>query len=239
MGVGVDQMHKYARMFGLGKITGIGLLNEKEGIIPSSKWKQRVYNEPWYEGETPTMAIGQGFIIVTPLQVLNMINILANAGIWVPPKLFLKQEGPQPQRIILKQEYLDLIRRGMVAVVNDIGGTARKVQFEEFTVAGKTATSQVVSHKTLETLDNATKAKKELQDHAWFVAFGPVEDPEISVLALVEHGGGGSKAAAPVVRKILSYYIDNIYNPVSGEAHQAGLDSKKIKFSDKLQMAFN
>ncbi len=239
MGVGVDQMHKYARMFGLGKITGIGLLNEKEGIIPSSKWKKREYNEPWYEGENPTMAIGQGFIIVTPLQVLNMINILANDGIWVPPKLFLKQEGPQPQRIKLKQEYLELIRKGMVAVVNEIGGTARKVQFEEFTVAGKTATSQVVSHKTLETLDNATKEKRELQNHAWFVAFGPVEDPEISVLALVEHGGGGSKAAAPVVRKILSYYIDNIYNPVSGEANQAGLDSNKIKFSDKLQMAFN
>ncbi len=204
MEVGVDQMHKYARTFGLGKITGIGLLNEKEGIIPSSKWKKREYNEPWYEGENPTMAIGQGFIIVTPLQVLNMINILANDGIWVPPKLFLKQEGPQPQ-----------------------------------SVAGKTATSQVVSHKTLETLDNETKEKRELQNHAWFVAFGPVEDPEISVLALVEHGGGGSKAAAPVVRKILSYYIDNIYNPVSGEANQTGLDSNKIKFSDKLQMAFN
>ena len=128
----------------------------------------------------------------------------------------------------------------MVAVVNDIGGTARKVQFEEFIVAGKTATSQVVSHKTLETLDNVTKAKKELQNHAWFVAFGPVEDPEISVLALVEHGGGGSKAAAPVVRKILSYYIDNIYNPVSGGANPARLDSSnKIKLSDKLQMAFN
>ena len=78
------------------------------------------------------------------------------------------------------------------------------------------------------------------RNHAWFVAFGPVEDPEISVLALVEHGGGGSKAAAPVVRKILSYYIDNIYNPVSEGANQAGLDSSnKIKFSDKLQMAFN
>ena len=88
-------------------------------------------------------------------------------------------------------------------------------------------------------MDNATKEKRELQNHAWFVAFGPVEDPEISVLALVEHGGGGSKAAAPVVRKILSYFIDNIYNPVSGGANQAGLDSNKSKFSEKLQMAFN
>ena len=92
------------------------------------------------------MAIGQGYIIVTPLQVLNMINILANDGMWMPPKLLLDQEGISPQQIPLKREYLSLIREGMVAVVNEIGGTARKVQFEEFTVAGKTATSQVVSH---------------------------------------------------------------------------------------------
>ncbi|MBS1255764.1 MAG: Peptidoglycan D,D-transpeptidase MrdA [Deltaproteobacteria bacterium] len=239
MDVGVDQMHKYATLFGLGKITGIGLLNEKEGLIPNSKWKQRTYNEPWYLGETPSMAIGQGYNITSPMQVINMINIVANDGLWMPPKLFKDQAGTQPQQIPLKQEYLSLIREGMVAVVNDIGGTARKVQFEEFTVAGKTATSQVVSNKTLETLDNATKAKKELQNHAWFVAFGPVEDPEISVLALVEHGGGGSKAAAPVVRKILSYYIDNIYNLDTEKVNRKRFNSKNIKYSDRLQMAFN
>ena len=119
------------------------------------------------------------------------------------------------------------------------GGTARKVQFEEFTVAGKTATSQVVSHETLETLDNETKSKREIQNHAWFVAFGPVEDPEISALALVEHGGGGSKAAAPIVRKILTYYIDNIYKPKPQKTVQSDLESKYIKFNDRLQKAFN
>ncbi|HIO61461.1 MAG TPA: hypothetical protein EYN39_06635, partial [Deltaproteobacteria bacterium] len=128
--------------------------------------------------------------------------------------------------------------KGMVAVVNEAGGTARKVQFEEFTVAGKTATSQVISNKTLETLDEEAKLKKEFQNHAWFVAFGPAEDPEISVLALVEHGGSGSKAAAPVVRKILSYYIDNIYKPKSEQALQNSLESKNLNFSDRLQLAF-
>ena len=239
MGVGVDAMHKYAGLFSLGQLTGLGLLNEKAGLVPSSNWKQRVLNEPWYLGEMPSMAIGQGYIIVTPLQVLNMINILANDGMWMPPKLLLDQEGISPQQIPLKREYLSLIREGMVAVVNEVGGTARKVQFEEFTVAGKTATSQVVSHETLETLDNETKSKREIQNHAWFVAFGPVEDPEISALALVEHGGGGSKAAAPIVRKILTYYIDNIYQPKPQKTTQTDLESKNIKFNDRLQKAFN
>jgi len=132
-----------------------------------------------------------------------------------------------------------LIREGMVAVVNSEGGTAKKVQFEEFTVAGKTATSQVISNETLETLDDEAKSSKIFQNHAWFVAFGPAEDPEISVLALVEHGGGGSKAAAPVVRKILSYYIDNIYKPKNEQTLNNHIDSKNLNFSERLQIAFN
>ena len=243
MEAGVDSMHKYASLFRLGKLTGVGLLNEKAGSIPSSSWKKRVLNEPWYGGETPSMAIGQGYIIVTPLQVINMINILANDGIWMPPRLFLEDEGTASQLIPLKKEYLSLIRKGMVAVVNEAGGTARKVQFEEFTVAGKTATSQVISHKTRETLEEELeeeeKLKKEFQNHAWFVAFGPAEDPEISVIALVEHGESGSGAAAPVVRKLLSYYIDNIYKPKSQNTVQTNLNSENIKFSTRLQMAFN
>jgi penicillin-binding protein 2 len=173
------------------------------------------------------------------MQVINLINILANDGLWIPPSLFKEQKGLKPQQIPLKEEYLNLIREGMVAVVNSPGGTAKKVKFEEFTVAGKTATSQVISHKTLETMDNETKANKIFQNHAWFVAFGPAEDPEISVLALVEHGGGGSKAAAPVVRKILSYYIDNIYKPKNNDIQQQNFESTYLKFSDRLRMAFN
>ena len=239
MEIGVDVMHKYASLFGLGQLTGLGLMNEKEGLIPSSKWKKRALKEQWYEAENTAMAIGQGYIIVTPLQVINMINILANKGTLMPPKLFLEQDGLLQHQLNLKEEYMSLIREGMIAVVNENGGTARKVQFEEFTVAGKTATSQVVSHKTLETMDNETKAKRLYQNHAWFVAFGPAKDPEISVLALVEHGGGGSKAAAPVVRKILSYYIDNIYKPKSEKTTKNKPESKNPDFNELLQTAFN
>jgi len=239
MSVGVDAIHKYASLFGLGKLTGVGLQNEKAGLIPNTKWKKRIFNEPWYLGETPSTAIGQGFITTTPLQVINMINILANDGMWMPPRIFKELEGVRPEQIPLKKKYLSLIREGMVAVVNSEGGTAKKVQFEEFTVAGKTATSQVISNETLETLDDEAKSSKIFQNHAWFVAFGPAEDPEISVLALVEHGGGGSKAAAPVVRKILSYYIDNIYKPKNEQTLNNHIDSKNLNFSERLQIAFN
>ncbi len=239
VGAGVEQIHKYAKLFRLGKITGMGLHNEKAGTIPNNEWKIANLKEPWYEGETPVASIGQGYITTTPMQVINLINILANDGLWIPPSLFKEQKGLKPLQIPLKEEYLNLIREGMVAVVNSPGGTAKKVKFEEFTVAGKTATSQVISHKTLETMDNETKANKIFQNHAWFVAFGPAEDPEISVLALVEHGGGGSKAAAPVVRKILSYYIDNIYKPKNNDIQQQNFESTYLKFSDRLRMAFN
>jgi len=239
VGTGVEQIHKYAKLFRLGKITSMGLHNEKAGTIPNNEWKIANLKEPWYEGETPVASIGQGYITTTPMQVINLINILANDGLWIPPSLFKEQKGLKPQQIPLKEEYLSLIREGMVAVVNSPGGTAKKVKFEEFTVAGKTATSQVISHKTLETMDNETKANKIFQNHAWFVAFGPAEDPEISVLALVEHGGGGSKAAAPVVRKILSYYIDNIYKPKNNDIQQQNFESTYLKFSDRLRMAFN
>ncbi len=239
VGAGVEQIHKYAKLFRLGKITSMGLHNEKAGTIPNNEWKIANLKEPWYEGETPVASIGQGYITTTPMQVINLINILANDGLWIPPSLFKEQKGLKPLQIPLKEEYLSLIREGMVAVVNSPGGTAKKVKFEEFTVAGKTATSQVISHKTLETMDNETKANKIFQNHAWFVAFGPAEDPEISVLALVEHGGGGSKAAAPVVRKILSYYIDNIYKPKNNDIQQQNFESTYLKFSDRLRMAFN
>ncbi|MEC9361450.1 MAG: penicillin-binding protein 2 [SAR324 cluster bacterium] len=239
VGAGVEHIHKYAKLFRLGKITSMGLHNEKAGTIPNNEWKIANLKEPWYEGETPVASIGQGYITTTPMQVINLINILANDGLWIPPSLFKEQKGLKPQQIPLKEEYLSLIREGMVAVVNSPGGTAKKVKFEEFTVAGKTATSQVISHKTLETMDNETKANKIFQNHAWFVAFGPAEDPEISVLALVEHGGGGSKAAAPVVRKILSYYIDNIYKPKNNDIQQQNFESTYLKFSDRLRMAFN
>jgi penicillin-binding protein 2 len=211
--VGVDALHEYASWFGLGKQTGFILPNEKAGLIPSTEWKRRTFGEPWYLGETPTISIGQGYVSVTPLQVLNMVNIVANNGVWAPPRLLL-DESPRPSvELGLSQELLGILRQGMVAVVNAPGGTATRVRFADFTVGGKTATSQVISLETRDSLSEEDRKKREFQDHAWFVAYGPAEDPEISVLVLVEHGGGGSRVAAPVARAILQFYIDTIATP--------------------------
>ena len=239
--VGVDQLYRYASMFGLGKKTGLGLPHEKEGLVPNSNWKDKTYGEPWYLGETPPLAIGQGYLTVTPIQVLNMVNIVANRGLWVPPKLYYGQETALPKRLPLNPQYLERIREGMVAVVNEPGGTASQVRIEGFTVAGKTATSQVVSKETLAALDEEAQEEKALQNHGWFVAFGPAEDPEISVLVLVEHGGSGSKSAAPVAGRILDYYVDQIYQPPVNASKttlpkQESLDTKT--YSERLRAAF-
>jgi len=208
--VGVDALHEYASWFGLGKRTGFILPNEKAGLVPSTEWKERVIGEQWYLGETPTISIGQGYVSVTPLQVLNMVNIIANNGVWAPPRLLLDEPTQSSVDLGLSKELLGILQQGMIAVVNEPGGTATHVRFADFTVGGKTATSQVISLETRESLSEEDREKREFQNHAWFVAYGPVEDPEISVLVLVEHGGSGPRAAAPVAWAILQFYIDTI-----------------------------
>ncbi len=212
VGVGVDAIYETARLFGLGSVTGLGLSAEKAGLVPSSEWKERQFGERWYTGETPSLAIGQGYLTLTPLQVLNMVNVVANDGTWYRPRL-LQRHPTESRDLGLNKEYLKLLREGMVAVVNAPGGTAGKVRFEEVTVAGKTATSQVISRETLESLGEEEQDSKNFQNHAWFVAFAPAENPEISVIVLVEHGGGGSRTAAPVARRILEHYFNTIYLP--------------------------
>jgi penicillin-binding protein 2 len=208
-GVGVDRIYETSRLFGLGQLTQLGLPSEKMGLVPSSDWKERQFGERWYAGETPSLSIGQGYLSLTPLQVLNMVNVVANGGTWHRPRLLIKAPA-ESKDLGLNPEYLRLIREGMVAVVNAPGGTAGKVRLENFTVAGKTATSQVISRETLESLEEEEQESKDYQNHAWFAAFAPAEDPEISMIVLVEHGGGGSRAAAPVAREILEYYLNNI-----------------------------
>jgi penicillin-binding protein 2 len=238
--VGVDALHEYASWFGLGKQTGFILPNEKAGLIPSTEWKRRTFGEPWYLGETPTISIGQGYVSVTPLQVLNMVNIVANNGVWAPPRLLL-DESPRPSvELGLSQELLGILRQGMVAVVNAPGGTATRVRFADFTVGGKTATSQVISLETRDSLSEEDRKKREFQDHAWFVAYGPAEDPEISVLVLVEHGGGGSRVAAPVARAILQFYIDTIATPRQNArtTPSGAMPPTALAYRTQLQTAF-
>ena len=169
-----------------------------------------------------------------------MVNIVANNGVWAPPRLLLDEPARPSVDLGLSQELLGILRQGMVAVVNESGGTATRVRFADFTIGGKTATSQVISLETRNSLSDEDREKREFQNHAWFVAYGPADDPEISVLVLVEHGGGGSRAAAPVARAILQFYIDTIATPRQNArtAPSEVVQPTPLAYRTRLQTAF-
>ncbi len=214
--LGIDTLAKYAKGFGLGKATGISLNDEKPGLIPSSEWKKKVYDEVWYQGETLSCAIGQGYILVTPLQLLNAISAIATEGILYRPQLVeriervngkvLKSYEPiSTGKIPGSPENLMFIREALLGVVNEDRGTGRVARIKDVTVSGKTGTAQVIALRE----DVAEEdIPYEYRDHAWFVAYAPMENPIISVAVLVEHGGHGASASAPIARKVIQKYLD-------------------------------
>lgn len=213
--LGIDTLAKYAKGFGLGKSTGITLRDEKPGLIPSSEWKKKAYGEVWYGGETLSCAIGQGFVLVTPLQLLNLISSISNGGMLYRPQIVeriertngkvLKSYPPAPiGKIPLCRENLQLIQRALYGVVNEPHGTGRIARIKGVDLAGKTGTAQVISLRE-DVKDE--DVPHEYRDHAWFVAYAPVENPIISVAVLVEHGGHGASAAAPLAREVMKKYF--------------------------------
>ncbi len=213
--LGIDTLAKYAKGFGLGKPTGIILRDEKSGLIPTSEWKKKAYGEVWYEGETLSCAIGQGFVLVTPLQLLNVISSLANGGILYRPQIVERIERTNGKviksypsapigKIPLCQENLQLIRHALYGVVYEPHGTGRSARIKGVDLAGKTGTAQVIG---LREDVKEEDLPHEYRDHAWFVAYAPVENPIISVAVLVEHGGHGASAAAPIAREVMKKYF--------------------------------
>jgi penicillin-binding protein 2 len=213
--LGPDKIAKYARLFGLGEKTGIGLDDEKAGLVPDTEWKRRRFRQPWYPGETPSLAIGQGYVTVTPLQMANLIAAVANGGTlyrpWIVRKVtaldgsVIEEYGPQKIRDIpLKPETLERIRAALRDVVNY--GTGGRARSEKITIAGKTGTAQVVEFKGA--VIKSERLSYWTRDHAWFVAYAPAEDPEIAVAVLVEHGGLGGAVAAPLAKKVIEKYAE-------------------------------
>jgi penicillin-binding protein 2 len=215
--VGVDSLAEYAHRLGLGHKTGIEFEYEKSGLIPTAAWKKLTKGVAWQEGETLSIAIGQGFNLVTPLQVSQMTTALANGGILYKP--FLVERIIDPEGQVIKEfepvvdvelvgmdKYLALIRDGLVGAVNDRHGTGKTAKLKDVTVAGKTGTAQVVTMEKFKEVAEEDVAYKH-RDHAWFTSFAPAEKPEIAVTVLVEHGGHGGSAAAPVAKKILVRYF--------------------------------
>lgn len=217
--LGVDRIHEYALRFGMGQPTGLGLGEESAGLVPSTEWKRRAFRDPeqqrWYPGETPSVAIGQGAVTATPIQMARVVAAVANGGKLHRPSLIRKIESSDgsflddsfaPEvvgELGIDATILQVIRDDLEGVVNDARGTARRAKMPEewgIKVAGKTGTSQVVA------LDKHKKGT-ELDHHAWFVGYAPSDSPELVVSVIVENGGSGGFAAAPVVQETLKAYF--------------------------------
>ncbi|ALA57306.1 penicillin-binding protein 2 [Nitrospira moscoviensis] len=210
--MGIDVMAEFGKEFGLGQVTGIELPSERQGIMPSSAWKQKARNEPWLPGETISAAIGQGYVTVTPLQMASMIGTVANDGVNYRPRLVQAimdrttgnlQELPAVPRgkVSAKPETFRLIKEALADVVKV--GTATRAKSSLVTIAGKTGTAQTAALRTGPEKD----IPKKFRDHAWFVAFAPVDTPKIAVAVLAEHMGHGGSAAAPLAKEVIETYI--------------------------------
>ena len=215
--VGVDRLAEYAGHLGLGRKTGVDIEHEKRGLIPTAAWKKRRYNVPWQEGETLSIAIGQGFDLATPIQICMMTSALANGGTLYKPGVIENVRDPDGRvverfkpkvvdRLVGQGRNLKLIRSSLIEAVNGRHGTGKPARLENITVAGKTGTAQVVRLKQYKHLKEEDIPYK-YRDHAWFTCFAPAENPEIAVTVLVEHGLHGGSGAAPIARAVLEEYF--------------------------------
>jgi penicillin-binding protein 2 len=218
--LGVDAMHDFMKPFGFGQLTGIDLEHERTGLLPSTTWKRNAYRKPeqkkWYAGETISLGIGQGYNSFTPLQMAHAMANLANNGVVMKPHLVkiiengvTKERTPtvpkESYRINLKQENIDVIKAAMAGVPRE-GTSVRAFTGAGYVSAGKTGTAQVVGLKKGEKYD-AKKVAERQRDHSLYIAFAPADNPRIAIAIVVENGGFGSEAAAPIVRSALDYYL--------------------------------
>jgi penicillin-binding protein 2 len=225
--LGVDKIAAYAKRFGFGAPLGVGLENEKGGNIPTAAWKEKKFGKKWFRGETLPVAIGQGYVLTTPLQLASMIATVANEGTVYRPFLVkrvvdpdgktIKEFTPQVMaRTGIKPASYREVKTGLLAVVNEAKGTGGLARLYEVKVAGKTGTSQVVKLR-----DKQGAIPYQYRDHALFVAFAPFDKPEIAVAVVVEHGEHGGGTAAAVAGRILRTYFEGkgvIRKPVESSA---------------------
>ncbi len=207
--LGIERIGSYTRALHLGRKTGIDIAGEKPGLIPGAEWSRRVRNAPWYPGETISVAIGQGPLLVSPLQMAHLMATVANGGRPVRPHLALDAERvaePSEPGVSLSPAAMEAVRRALVEVVESGTGSAAAVEGLE--VGGKTGTVQVVRQDTW--IDNKD-LPYDLRDHAWFAAYSTDGDRSLAVAVFVEHGGAGSKAAAPLAKQLFeAYYAESL-----------------------------
>jgi penicillin-binding protein 2 len=214
-GLGVERLAAYAAMFGFGEPSGIELSGEAAGLLPSDRWKRQNYGENWFTGDTYNAAIGQGFVLATPLQVLNATNAIANGGTLYHPQLVYQitdAEGNVIQpfeakpigELEVEERHLETVREGMRRAVTQ--GTAWLIRLPGLAVAGKTGTAE---YPAIDEEGNLILDEEgNLPTHAWFTAYAPYEDPEIALVVFLEGGGEGSQVAVPVAAEIMHHYFD-------------------------------
>ncbi len=221
--LGVRRLHDYLYGMGIGRRVSIDLGEEAEGLMPSPEWKRARYRQAWYPGETLILGIGQGYMQATPLQLAQATALVANKGRWVRPRLLRSAAGLTPEQlmadgeipqvetppdVVLKDmKYWDMVSNGMQQVLHNPRGTAFKVGSQAlYRIAGKSGTAQVVAIKQGEKYDRS-KINERHRDHALFIAFAPVENPQIAVAVMVENGESGSGVAAPVVKQVMDAWL--------------------------------
>src|SRR5262245_46884492 len=219
--LGISRINQYATMMGLGRKSGIDLPNEDSGLIPSEAWKQRVYKAKWYAGETISVAIGQGYVQITPIQAAWAMGGLTTGGRLKQPHFVnpreLKKVGLSAGEAVeddypSSQSTVDIVTTAMWGVVHEPGGTGFRARIDGFEVAGKTGTAQVVGKQS-------NLKGQEYKDNAWFVGFAPYRNPEIVVAAFIENGGWGAEAAAPVAHAVLETYYKKKLGQFDGKVN--------------------
>lgn len=236
--MGVDTMYEYLSRFGFGEDAALDVSGALSGLLPSRDWKRATRNEPWYPGDSVNLGIGQGFMLATPLQLATATSLIANRGRWTEPRLLKAIEGDTPVSEFLPDathEPLKLknpddweyVVETMAEVMHGRKGTARQVgRGAPYRMAGKTGTAQVFSLAEDEEYD-AEEIRERLRDHALFVGFAPVDNPQIAVAVIVENGGGGSSTAAPVARELFDAWLleldtDDGEGTVAGNLERGG-----------------
>ena len=223
--LGVDRIAEIARAFGFGEPTGVDLAHEKPGLIPSEEWARTRRGSRWYPSETISVSIGQGPVLMTSMQIARAVSALVEGGRLPTPHLFYASQDPRTgvrlryrtqvrQSLAIDPRRLAIVKDGMWAVLNEPGGTAFGSRVPGIEAAGKTGTVQVARRNAV---PRAGVDRSRLEDHAWFTAFAPREDPKIVVVVFVEHGGHGSSAAAPIARLLLAKYFGVEVAPRPGE----------------------
>jgi penicillin-binding protein 2 len=214
--LGIDRMSEFGAHFGMGTLTGVDIPNERTGIWPSREWKRAARGEPWYAGETVNMSIGQGYVLMSPMQMALMTTTLANRGQRRRPQIVRSigdavLEPVNDGVVEVSDEHWDSIFEAMAEVLHGTRGSARAAAIGvDYRMGGKSGTAQIVGIAQNTKYDSDALAERH-RDHALFVAFAPLDDPQIAVAVIVENGEGGSSQAAPVARKVMDAHLRGLY----------------------------